>query len=332
MFDFISLLVLNARAVQMVLNKETNQLHRTLVTNFSFMDFPLQDSTHTLPTPSLQAKHLVGGHTPLPHSTAASTSTLGVTITQDDAWAAQFFNFDKQLSGVITSQQDPFVRDMEGQKQIDDASLAEQSQSGVRHSLDSSFFPAGVAGDVSSTSVNAVTLDSLASEIEKEADVAAERVQDSVIKPQMATPKPKSTPSVKANILKTKSATKPKAKSVEKRTSLTRPDHDILGVHEMLDDGLQEADELTCIQTQKAMSKQEIQRLKKARADKEKYQSNPAKFSHIFNQELLAYVDACCFAGLVSFTLDFYFILFLFCLFWGMRGGGGHWLLCVCLY
>ena len=60
------------------------------------------------------------------------------------------------------------------------------------------------------------------------------------------------------------------------------------------------AEDVDGVELHASLSKLELKQLRKAQSERDKFQCDPAKFNHIFNQEVMAYVDACCFAGQVG--------------------------------
>ncbi|XP_070207362.1 DNA-directed RNA polymerase, mitochondrial-like [Littorina saxatilis] len=300
--------VLNRRAVQLVFTREANQLHRTLVTNFSFMDFPLQHSVETFPIP-LNQKH---SNDRVP-SFALSTKhqDFHKTKTHEDSWATQLLAFEKQLqTGPQQSADHNAVLSQSG------ASLSESSTH-VSHSLSSSSLEALVSDVLKhlpqSTHSKTAAVES-SSSLPQSETAAAESVSSlpslQPSDPYTVSPVPKSTKSAKAsvsvnaNIVKTKKTDRSK-KNVRPMSAtagepLPAAEEDVLS-GEPLEGVMEDVDGTVRL---RSLSKLEMKRLKKARSEREKYQLDPAKYNHVFNQELLAYVDACCFAGLDTLALS----------------------------
>ncbi|XP_076451324.1 DNA-directed RNA polymerase, mitochondrial-like [Babylonia areolata] len=332
--------VLDKRAVQLVFSKEANQLHRTLVTNFSFIDFPLQGLPDTLPVQALEDAQVARNHmnsVPVSevHVDSVCEPDTETSRTLENEWQEQFVSFDQQLQNVHTSGQGFSVQDSglnvsgaaERRKPaLSGESLSSQPVSDGLHEMSSHSFEKLVSSTLKSLSSSAKSepfhkqfvtqqssIEPRHSELESpsgptagqqsSSKAAQSGVANSPVKSQPGKTTKPSSVSVNANILNTKKKKTPAQKRravtpVTADADMTVPFVDSLEVEV---EGEKEAvDELEDLQLQKSMSKVELQRLRKARSERDKFQSNPAKFNHIFNQELLAYVDACCFAGLES--------------------------------
>ena len=319
-FTFVS--VLNKRAVQLVFHREANLLHRTLVTNFSFMDFPLQDFTgHSFPGP-VDQQQAHGAMVPLSSLSMGSNSRHGLEAhkTVEDEWVTQFSSFERQLESIHPSKEGVSVKtglesmsEQSGGRLSADHDRRPSRSGSVTHSEQSAnkFRPLSTSFSASSLeALVADTLKPLPSSTQHETPV--DRVTTipqvssgagSSALPRGAKPvkvKPSTGASVNANILKTKKLEKSK-KSVRQMSASTplADVEDALPEERLARAGVV-AEDVDGVELHTSLSKLELKQLRKAQSERDKFQSDPAKFNHIFNQEVMAYVDACCFAGQVS--------------------------------
>lgn len=318
--------MLNKRAVQLVFHREANLLHRTLVTNFSFMDFPLQDFTeHSFPGP-VDQQQAHGAMVPLSSLSMGSNSRHGLEAhkTVEDEWATQFSSFERQLESIHPSKEGVSVKtglesmsEQSGGRLSTDHDRRPSRSGSVTHSEQSAnkFRPLSTSFSASSLeALVADTLKPLPSSTQHEMPV--DRVTSTIPQvssgagssalPRGAKPvkvKPSTGTTVNANILKTKKLEKSK-KSVRQMSASTplADVEDALPEERLARAGVV-AEDMDGVELHTSLSKLELKQLRKAQSERDKFQSDPAKFNHIFNQEVMAYVDACCFAGQVSMDL-----------------------------
>ena len=308
-------------------SREANLMHRTLVTNFSFMDFPLQDFTeNSFPGP-LDGQQAVGPMTPLSRFSLESNSRHAFEVHKPfrDDWMTQLASFERQLGNTV-----PIKEGVSVKAGMDSHSKSKQSgggvsadrggvslQGGVTHSEQSADKSRTLSRSFPASSLEALvadTLKPLPKETQHEVTVGRSTPtipQDlggaglSVIPPAVkpATVKPSTSATMNANILKTKQLSKSKKSMQQMSASTPLPgEEDVLDKEVLMEAGA-EGVEVDGVVLQKSLSKLEMKQLRRAQSERDKFQSDPAKFNQVFNQELMAYADACCFSGLVSMEI-----------------------------
>ncbi|KAK7494172.1 hypothetical protein BaRGS_00014645 [Batillaria attramentaria] len=314
--------VLNKRAVQLLLDREEHQLHRTLVTNFSFTDFPLLTAPDASPVSEMKIYPPKVTSPPQSHTSDKHS---------DLSWESRFSSFDRQMKDVVekTSHIKPAVHGLEP---THTSGVLEPS---LNETVSDSQETFDELGKVSKTSLSDCEKQDLTiphvqtqpssthTEDRTVLDAARHRtdhLEKGVSQQTRDTSRSKHSdtislgrvpkPSVNANILKTKQvgkAKKLKSDVIHQASPAVFPLEDDI----FLDKGETEesvAELEADAEDGKSLqepSPAEVRRLQKARLDMEKFQTDPAKFNHLFNQELLAYVDACCFAGMESVAHNF---------------------------
>jgi hypothetical protein len=318
-FFFILSPVLKKRAVQLVINRGNNQMRRTLVNNFSFMDFPLHESVDAFSARMMMDPSLQNTDPSQPQLyervVLDKDSALGVQV-DNMSWRSQVSSFEKQLDEML--------------------SASKLSTERRTHSIvidDSHLFGGASTTTKTSGGGAAATAERIgsASEVERVTDSVKNplsELSESVLLSQLSagvSVKPQADPErtspvahtsvSKMALKKSPERKKNSAKAALQQTVEMDEDFDPEAMAEVDAEFLAEDEhhvqhhhhhhhhhhQLHSDRAQeKAVSRTVLHQLQKARKDQEKFQSDPAKFNHIFNQELLAYVDACCFSGLVS--------------------------------
>jgi hypothetical protein len=325
-FFFILSPVLKKRAVQLVINRGNNQMHRTLVNNFSFMDFPLHESADAFSARMMMDPSLQNTDPSQPQLfervALDKDSALGVQV-DNMSWRSQVSSFEKQLDEMLSASKLPTERRTHSIV-IDDSHLFGGASTATKTSGGGGG-AAATAESVGSVSRVEKVTDSvknpfsevsesvLLSPLSAGLSVKTQADPERTVKCQEISPVDE--PSLSKMALKKTTEKKKPTKTTQQELIEMNEDFDPETMADIDAEFLAEDEhhiqhhhhhhhhhhQLHSDRAQeKAVSRTVLHQLQKARKDQEKFQSDPAKFNHIFNQELLAYVDACCFSGLVS--------------------------------